>query len=1041
MECAWRILSLVIFVTVLLLDIATSQDISYHIFEEKPNSTIIGNVATDSNLFSVVGESDFSSLQFSIFDTNSKYFRIDNKTGILYTNDVLDRETICEYLETCLKTIQVAANSKLGSFFRTLKINVFIDDINDHSPEFEKQSLTLEISEAVLVGTSYQIEGATDQDTSQNYSLKYYELQSNNMPVNEELPFSIQFVKHLDGRSIVRLSVTLPLNREKRDMYSMEIVAKDGDNPPRTGVLPIIVSVLDVNNNPPVFTADSYDVSVNESLDIGSRIITVTATDKDADENGQIKYKVSPHQSSNIFQTFSINENSGAITLKEKLVYSPGKFYRIIVEAYDNPLEGQSLTAQTFVRVTVQNTGNNPPEIIINLLPQENNAAQVSEYANIGAVVAYITVNDHDVGQQGETACIVQSRYFALERHDNYINKYKVVTADLLDYEKRQQENVTIICQDGGTPALQSKAWFVVEIKDENDHPPLFEEDFYQVTIPENIRTSEVILSVTASDLDQGNNSQFHFVVSEPFQDEFKFDEPSSPTSKTGYLRVNKELDRETKPRYVFQIYVVDHGSPPKTGTATLSIHLDDVNDKKPVFTSSLFNFTVLENLDPGSPVGRVTALDDDIGIYAQISFSLDPAYEGKVPFTVASDGYIRTNKSLDRETEDRYEFKIVAMDKGIPALHDSVIVIVRVSDDNDEDPEIIFPKLGDNTAFVPFSTPQQKVVTQILAEDDDEKDTGNSRLEYAINYRNDTNLFKINPITGQIQLVEILTENDIGKKFRLDIFVSDHGKPVERTSIAPIYIVIIPSNQTSVPEDSGLSNQNLLIAIIVSVITVVVSVGIVATICIIRKIDLQKKQQNSMPKNNDQDNELKERFDGSITVFSLPSEDSLLGEKKKKEVSFSLEEDVFSDDDLIQKNGLENHRHYKASLQHGLQHGLQYHLPPKRVEDNHSETSGDTGTSDSGRGGSDEEIHNSFSYTNRERPPDITRHTPPVPPRQEIIPFSFKKGMSLPPHSDLDRERSRNKANLLQTDSGIHSDTNSNEGDGHMHISRDFVV
>lgn len=1037
MEYAWRTLSVAVFIMVLLLDIVKSQDISYHILEEKPNSTEIGNVATDSNLFSVIAESDFSSLQFSLLDTNSQYFRIDNKTGILYTNEVLDRETICEYLETCLKEIEVVAKSKLGSFFRTLKINIFIDDINDHSPQFQEQSVTLEISEAVLVGTSYQIEGATDEDTSQNYSLQYYELESNDMPVNEDYPFSIQYVKHLDGRSKIRLSVRLPLNREVRDKYSMVIVAKDGDNPPRTGRLPITVTVLDVNNNPPVFPQDSYAVAVNESLGIGFRIITVTATDKDANENAQIKYRLSPHQSPDIFQTFNINENSGAITLKKKLVYSPGKVYKIIVEAYDNPLEGQSLTDQTFVIVTVQNSGNNPPEIIINLLPQENNAAIVSEYANIGAVVAYVTVVDHDVGQQGETACIVQSGSFALERHDNYINKYKVVTADLLDYETSQQENVTIICQDGGSPALQSKAWFVVEVKDENDEHPLFEEDFYQVTIPENIRVNEIILSVSATDNDQGVNSQFHFVVSEPYQNDFKFDDPSKPDSKMGYLRVNKELDRETKPRYVFEIYVVDHGKIAKTGTATVSIHLDDVNDKKPEFTQSPFNFTILENLDPGSPVGRVTALDNDTGISAQISFRIDPTYEGKVPFIVAANGSITTNEILDREIKDRYEFKVIAVDKGVPPLHDSVNVIVSVSDDNDHDPEILFPKLGDNTALVPYSAPQWKSVTEIEARDDDQKGNKNSKLRFAIHYRNDSNLFQINPNSGQIQLTKILSEEDMGKKFRLDIFVSDHG-PVARSSIAPIYILIVASNDTAGPgEESGLSNQNLLIAIIVSVITVVVSVGIVATICIIRKIDLQKKQQNNMPINNDPNNELKERFDGSITVFSLPSEDSLLGEKKKKEVSFSLEEDVFSDDDLIQKNGLENHRHYKA----GLQHGLQYHLPPKRVEDNHSETSGDTGTSDSGRGGSDEEIHNSFSYNHRERPPDVTRHTPPVPPRQEIIPFSFKKGLSLPPHSDLDRERLRNKVNLLQTDSGIHSDTNSNEGDPHMHISRDFVV
>lgn len=1012
------------------MDFMKSQDITYHIFEEQPNSTEIGNVAVDSNLFSVVGEADFSSLHFSLFDSNARYFRIDNKTGILYTNDVLDREVICEYLKTCLKTIQVAANSKLGSFFRTLKINVFIDDINDHSPVFAQQSLTYEISEAVLVGTSYQIEGATDDDTSQNFSLKNYELESKDtLPYDEALPFSLQFVTHLDGRSIIRLSVTLPLNREEHEQYNLEIIAKDGDNPPRMGRLPITVEVLDVNDNPPVFTAESYNVTVNESLDIDAKIITVTATDRDANENGRVKYKLSPHQASNIFETFNINEDSGAILLKQKLVYSPGKYYRIIVEAYDNPSEGQPLTAQAFVNVTVQNSGNNPPEIIINLFPQENNRVKVSEYANIGAVVAYVTVIDHDVGTQGQAECIAQSRYFRVERHGNYDNKFKVVTVNLLDYEKSQQENVTIICRDGGSPALQSIAWFIVEIKDENDHPPLFEEQEYSVAIPENIRVGEVILNVKASDLDQGVNSQFHFAVAEPYQKEFRFDEPSNPSSKTGYLRVNRELDRETRGSYEFPIYVIDSGQPAKTGTATVSIILDDINDKEPVFTKSSFNFTVPENLDAGSDVGRVTAIDNDLGINQEKAFKMDPAFEGNVPFSVYPDGFIRTKETLDREEKDLYEFMVVAIDKGLPPLNSSVKVLVSVGDDNDNDPEISFPKLGDNTAFVPASAAQWQVITQVIAFDNDQPGTGNCRLRYAINYRNDSKLFQINPSNGEIKLATTLSESDIGQKFRLDIFVSDHGE-VERTAIAPIYILVVQSNYTSLPQDGELSNQNLLIAIIVSVITVIVSVGIVATICIIRKIDRQKKQQNSMPKNNVQDSELKNRFDGSITVFSPHSDDSLT---KKKEVSFSLEEDVFFDDDLMQKNGLGNHRHYKPNLQ--------YHLPPKRVEDNHSETSGDTGTSDSGRGGSDEEIHNSFSYTHRERPPDITRHTPPVPPKQEIISFSFKKGLALPTHNHLDLERSRHKVNLLHTDSGIHSDTNSNDGERHARISRDFVV
>lgn len=903
-----------------------AQDVTYHIDEERSNSTKIGNIGEDSNLFSAIGGSDSSSLSFSFLTTGnqySRYFRVDENSGDLFTNAVIDRETVCEFTETCMLVLQIAAKSQLGSFFRILKIHIFINDINDHSPDFTKATLTLTVSEAVLVGTSYAIDGARDRDTSPEYSLHDYELHSVDPDFIGNLPFSIQFSKHLDGSSIIRLYVTEPLDREARDAYHLEIIASDGDIPPRQGKLPVFIIVSDANDNQPTFDSPSYNCTVSEETEKGAVILQLNATDLDSGDNGKIKYRLSPHQTNDIFLNFGIIEDTGEIILKEKIVYSPGKIYRIIVEAYDNPADGQMLSTQTLVIVNIENTGNNAPTIVMNLLTQNDNA-EVSESANIGKVVAFVEVVDHDEGRQGMASCIIQSIDFDIQRID--MNKYKIFVAQPLDYERDKTQAVTIHCQDNGTPPLPASASFNISILDKNDNAPMFSEAQYTKNVREDLPVGDFILQVSATDLDSGKNAKVHFEISKRYmyRKYFYFENLKNNVAN---LRLNKSLDRDTMSSYVFPIYAIDEGEEgetSKTSSAMVNLHITDVNDEKPVFKTSPFTIVVLENLPADTPVGNIIATDNDLGINAQIEYRIHPDYRNKVPFVVFANGNIKTNQELDRETTDRYEFKVIATDKGENPLSSTGTVVVLVSDANDMYPVIHFPRPSNNTAYVTQSAKPWQIVTRVLATDEDEIGTANSRLRFDITTRNDSDLFQINPNTGEIQITKSADTADVGKLFSLNILVSDFGKPRPKNAESVLYIRMKSNNVTRTEEQTDvLSNQNFLIAIIVGIVTVILSLGILATICIIRRIDRERKEEQKR-KNNNQikvDPDLNERqvFDGSITVFSLPSEDSLLNEKKKKEVSFSLEDDVFSDDDLIQRNGLDgNHRLFKVSISHG---------------------------------------------------------------------------------------------------------------------------
>lgn len=216
------------FGTVLLLacgDFVFGQDVVFHLLEGDQLGREVGNVADEAGLNNIAGEQDFAHLRYSFFTTQTphyNYFSINNQTSVLTTNQAIDRETLCEFTNVCFIKLNIAVQSMKSSFFQKVSVSVYIDDVNDNHPVFDKPVIDLQISESVLVGTSITIDGARDADTSDRYSLQSYEVMPN------DTPFEINFQKKLDGTSIVRLIVKEALNREQRDNYHFSVVARDG---------------------------------------------------------------------------------------------------------------------------------------------------------------------------------------------------------------------------------------------------------------------------------------------------------------------------------------------------------------------------------------------------------------------------------------------------------------------------------------------------------------------------------------------------------------------------------------------------------------------------------------------------------------------------------------------------------------------------------------------------------------------------------------------------------------------------------------------
>ena len=859
-----------------LLSYVNCQDetVVFRIPEEKELGYFIGNILEQST-------PTRTNLRFSLMSQGNffeSYFSLDENNGNLTTAKVIDREDLCEFDEVCEFLLEIAVQSTNddGLFFDVIRVNVVIDDINDNAPTFSKDSIYVPISEASLIGTPITIEGARDRDRSDQFSLQTYEL----LPFrpNEFLPFDVQFTRTLDGSSLVKLLVSRELNREDKDSYAFYLVAKDGGIPPLNGTLYVNISIQDTNDNYPVFGKSSYNVTVREDEPINTVILTLTATDTDAGRNGKVTYKLSLNQVKENLQTFAINETSGELSIKEKLQYKANG-YRIIVEAVD---QGESpLTTQTYVLVNVLDTGNDPPQIHANLLTGLNFAV-ASEYANIGAVVAHVTVTDRDTERNGDVTCNVVSDWFSLQRYDD--NEYKVIVSATLDRERYDKHNVTVRCYDKGTPPMGNHTSFTVKILDENDNEPRFEQTRYFASIFENNEIGDRIMSAKAFDLDSGDNGKITYTVSTESA-KYAFVNPD-----TGDVMANWIFDRENMTSVNLTVYAEDSGSPVLRGSTVVSVVIKDKNDQRPIFTETSFRRWVRENLPSDTVVGRVTANDTDEGDNGKITYSLKPS-NVIVPFVVFDDGLIKTNRELDREMTPEYTFEVIATDSGSTPLSSSALVTVFIEDDNDNEPKINHPMPGNDTVFVPYLTSPMTVIFSVIATDADEPGHVNSRLTYSMLTLNTTNFFSIDSSTGDVILVAPLSNADlINKVYVLNITVKDVSEhPLSASALLRVFIT---SDNGTIPEITEEPSSNFVIAIVVLSVTIITSAGIIGTICVLHRMDKRRRKSNAREKVLSENMYSKNIGDSDFVDggFQLPM-DNIFQEKKKKEVSFSLDE------------------------------------------------------------------------------------------------------------------------------------------------------
>ncbi len=852
----------------------------YNISEQVPSGTFVGNIRFDSRLASRYETAVFEQLRYSFLDPseeNVHRFSIDAITGILRTEGVLDREDFCAQRLSCVVNLDIAVGPR--QYFQVIGVTVTVLDVNDRRPEFPQESITLEIAESASAGAIYKLPEAEDLDSGR------FGIQGYRMETDFDDTFQLNVIEVGGRPSKIQLKLLKSLDREERDFYRVNIIAFDGGEPPELGVLEVNIAVGDANDHGPRFLNSTYRVVIPESARPQASVVRVSAEDEDIGKNGEIRYSFSDNDHDDVF---AIDAESGEITLKGTLDYEKQQRYVLTVEAADGGVNSQP--AYATVTVDVMDMNDNPPQISVNTLSAgASETAVVSELAQVGDMVAYISVKDPDSGLAGQFLCRLNEPHFRLEQTQP--TKFKVVTAGPLDRERQDEYALVIECQDQGNPALVTTETIVVKVLDENDNAPIFPISTYYVELKENNHVKAWILQVNATEKDSGRNGEVRYALGQDAHDQFTID----PLS--GVVRANAVFDYEQTDQVIFSVIAYDLGDPAQSTTATVVLSILDTNDEPPRFTEDSYRFNVRENQPVGIEIGMVSASDADSDHNNRIEYAMLPSKSAEL-FTVDTQtGQVRSKAQLDREEPGQalYHVTVIANNVGVtPPLSGSATVTIEVLDENDNAPIIDYPNSLNNTLYISSQVPLGYGIGPLQAHDLDVGD--NAKLTFHVSGGNENGAFVIDPDTGMIETNIKLHDYD-QKTFSVEVSVMDHGFP-QHISKQMLHIVVNKSIAFAYEEQkSMLSTTNITIVVSLSVASVVVIIILVIAIVAVRRKGRRKQQQHVYrcrveAQKRVADMKKDSAAGGGSRRSSVASSGSSGKQQNKKEVSFRLQKE-----------------------------------------------------------------------------------------------------------------------------------------------------
>ena len=483
-----------------------------------------------------------------------------------------------------------------------------------------------------------------------------------------------------DGSKFPELVVEKPLDREKQASFRLLLTAVDGGQPERSGSTLLLIKILDVNDNAPVFDEAVKKVSLLENVAPGTLVTKLNATDADSGQNGEISFLFSKYTPERTAKLFSVDSKSGEIRVNGDVDYEVSSVYHITVQARD--AGSPAMEGSCNVIVEIIDVNDNIPEVTLSSL-----TTPIREDSKPQTVIALISAHDPDSGKNGEVTLTVQPG-LPFKLNAAFGGHYSLITDGILDRESVSEYTVVIVATDQGSPPLSSRTTFLVELSDVNDNAPVFSQPSYSVDVPENNALSAPIAEVSAADPDLGDNARVSYSI---LPSEFQ----GLPTSSyvyinpdTGQIFSMRSLDYELLNAFRVEVQARDMGVPARASNVTVHVFVVDVNDHAPVLLHPAhpkdagLQLAVPQSASPGHLINKLVAVDQDSGHNAWLFYAIAPGPNAGLFRLGSHTGELRTARKLAEEEKGlSYDIVVIIQDNGEPVLSTSVAVSVTVEE------------------------------------------------------------------------------------------------------------------------------------------------------------------------------------------------------------------------------------------------------------------------------------------------------------------------------------------------------------------------
>ncbi|XP_010132124.1 PREDICTED: protocadherin Fat 4-like [Buceros rhinoceros silvestris] len=673
----------------------------------------------------------FNLITYSLWGPNSDYFHIREGDGNIMLKKTLD------YNKINLFNLTVQAKEKMGNNSDTASVIITVQDYDTLNPYFSQSVYTGKISEHQSGPLTVLPEKilAKDGDTGINEKVLY------SIKLVEPPAYNDTFLINVDTGE---LEVRTAVDREVCPYLIVGIQAAQQDQVFKTADAVVLVTIEDVNDNPPVFSQPSYNISILENLPNGMNVLQVTATDRD--EGGfQGTFTLTPADGAfQISQTGLLTVRNSALLDREE---TPSLQLQVIARDHLSPYQ----EANSTINILLLDENDNSPtfrgtpykqDIFINM--------------TAGMSILQVAAADPDEGTNGEISFVLaggnEDGYFQLDESTGQITLKTVIP---LGVNQLKNFVLWITAIDGGTVPRSSSV--PVQISAVGDSRPRFIQKTYNVSVEEELVSPVEVATVEYESLNPHIPVTFRVLPeSAPFE-----------VDGNGIISTTAKLDYESQNSYTLNLSLSDGDI---ADYATVFIQVTDVNDNSPVFGVTSTTITVPEN-SPDQTVTSVSATDADEGFNGLVVYTLKGA-EGKMDINTS--GSIFLEKVLDREEQAFYNLMVIASDQGQPPLSTALNLTVIVGDENDNPP--VFSSVRYEVNVFEDEVLGRELLT-VTATD---MDAGaNALVKYRIvSQQPPTSLpvFLVNSTTGQLSLSQQLDYETI-KQFEVEVEASDGGQ------------------------------------------------------------------------------------------------------------------------------------------------------------------------------------------------------------------------------------------------------------------------